>query len=134
MDSASNAWARSGAWPAAVPGPQQGRQLIPFTLSAQARQAGAVELVVNTLHYTSQQMHQTLAEWIYDNQSHGHLDVWTPIFLCHGLCHNQACHPCKRLLIPAGCRQRLVSMYSSQLTASAVNYASSYYLLLLLLA
>jgi len=52
-----------------VPGSQQGRQLIPFTLSSQARQAGAVALLVNTMHYTSQQMHQTLADWIYAGQS-----------------------------------------------------------------
>ena len=52
-----------------VPTRTVGRQLIPFVLSAQARQAGAVELVVDTVRYTSQQMHEMLAEWIYDHQS-----------------------------------------------------------------
>jgi hypothetical protein len=40
-----------------VPMRTVGRQLIPFALSTQARQAGAVELVVDTVRYTSQQMH-----------------------------------------------------------------------------
>ncbi|HUI84692.1 MAG TPA: type IV secretion system DNA-binding domain-containing protein [Candidatus Binatia bacterium] len=52
-----------------VPTRQQGRQLIPFVLSQQARQAGATDLVVDTVRYTSQQMHQMLAEWVYDHQS-----------------------------------------------------------------
>jgi type IV secretory pathway TraG/TraD family ATPase VirD4 len=52
-----------------VPGPMQGRQLIPFTLSQQARQAGATELAVNAVSYTSQHMHSLLAEWIYNKQS-----------------------------------------------------------------
>ncbi len=52
-----------------VPTRQQTRQLIPFGLSPQARQAGATDLVVDTVHYSSQQMHQMLAEWVYDNQS-----------------------------------------------------------------
>ena len=38
-------------------------------LSAQARQAGATDLVVDTVRYNSQQMQQMLAEWVYDNQS-----------------------------------------------------------------
>lgn len=42
-----------------VRGPMQGRQLIPFTLSAKARQAGTVDLVVDTVHYSGQQMPQT---------------------------------------------------------------------------
>jgi len=52
-----------------VPVRTLGRQLIPFALSAQARQAGAVELVVDTVRYPSQQMHQMLSEWIYGHQS-----------------------------------------------------------------
>lgn len=52
-----------------VPTRTLGRQLIPFALSPQTRQAGAVELVVDTVHYSSQQMHEMLAEWIYDHQS-----------------------------------------------------------------
>ncbi|HUA15993.1 MAG TPA: hypothetical protein VMG31_11895, partial [Verrucomicrobiae bacterium] len=39
-----------------VSGPRQGRQLIPFTLSGQARQAGAADLVVDPVHYSGQQM------------------------------------------------------------------------------
>jgi hypothetical protein len=52
-----------------VPGPRQGRQLIPFTLSSQARQSGATDLVVDPVRYSSQQMHQTLSDWIYDGQT-----------------------------------------------------------------
>ncbi|MGC2112262.1 MAG: type IV secretion system DNA-binding domain-containing protein [Candidatus Korobacteraceae bacterium] len=52
-----------------VPTRQLGRQLIPFALSPQARQAGAVELVVDTVRYNSQQMQQMLSDWIYDHQS-----------------------------------------------------------------
>lgn len=52
-----------------VPTRTLGRQLIPFALSAQARQAGAVELVVDTVRYNSQQMQQMLSDWIYDHQS-----------------------------------------------------------------
>ena len=50
-------------------GAPQGRQLIPFALSQQAKQAGAIELVVDTVHYNSQQMNQMLAQWIFDGQS-----------------------------------------------------------------
>jgi len=50
-------------------GAPQGRQLIPFALSQQAKQAGAVELVVDTVHYSSRQMNQILAKWIFDGQS-----------------------------------------------------------------
>jgi len=50
-------------------GAPQGRQLIPFALSQQAKQAGAVELVVDTVHYSSRQMNQMLARWIFDGQS-----------------------------------------------------------------
>jgi hypothetical protein len=52
-----------------VPGPRQGRQLIPFTLSSQARQAGAADLVVDPVHYSSQQVQKTLSDWIYDGQT-----------------------------------------------------------------
>ncbi len=52
-----------------VPTRTLGRQLIPFELSPQARQAGAVELVVDTVRYPSQQMHAMLSEWIYEHQS-----------------------------------------------------------------
>ncbi len=50
-------------------GAPHGRQLIPFALSQQAKQAGAVELVVDTVHYSSRQMNQMLARWIFDGQS-----------------------------------------------------------------
>jgi len=50
-------------------GAPQGRQLIPFALSQQAKQAGAVELVVDTVHYSSRQMNQILARSIFDGQS-----------------------------------------------------------------
>jgi hypothetical protein len=52
-----------------VPGPRQGRQLIPFTLSSQARHAGVVDLVLDLVHYSSQQMEKTLSDWIYDGQT-----------------------------------------------------------------
>ena len=52
-----------------VPGPQQGWPPFPFALTPQARQAGAVALKVDTVHYGSAQMKQMLAEWIYDGQS-----------------------------------------------------------------
>jgi hypothetical protein len=50
-------------------GAPQGRQLIPFGLSQQAKQAGAVELVVDTVHFSSRQMNQMLAQRIFDGQS-----------------------------------------------------------------
>jgi hypothetical protein len=52
-----------------VLGPQQGWPPFPFALTPQTRQAGAVALKVDTVHYSSQQMHQMLADWIYDGQS-----------------------------------------------------------------
>jgi Type IV secretion-system coupling protein DNA-binding domain len=52
-----------------VPATRHGRQLIPFTLSTQARQSGSGELVVDTVHYGSTQMHQVLAQRIYDGRS-----------------------------------------------------------------
>jgi hypothetical protein len=52
-----------------VPKVRQGRQLIPFALSNQARQAGAVDLAVDTVHYGSAQMHRMLAHRIYNGQS-----------------------------------------------------------------
>jgi len=52
-----------------VPGPMQGWPPFPFALTAKARQAGAVALKVDTVHYGSAQMHQMLSEWIYEGQS-----------------------------------------------------------------
>src|SRR5271166_178133 len=52
-----------------VPAARHGRQLVPFSLSTQARQAGATDLVVDTVHYGSAQMHQKLAQSIYHDQS-----------------------------------------------------------------
>jgi type IV secretory pathway TraG/TraD family ATPase VirD4 len=52
-----------------VPGPMQGWPPFPFALTDKARQAGVVALKVDTVHYTSQQMEKTLAEWIYDGQT-----------------------------------------------------------------
>jgi hypothetical protein len=52
-----------------VPATRDGGQIIPFTLSAQARQSGAGELVLHTVHYGSTQMHQVLAQWIYGGRS-----------------------------------------------------------------
>jgi type IV secretory pathway TraG/TraD family ATPase VirD4 len=49
--------------------PLQGWPPFPFALTAKARQAGAVALKVETVHYTSAQMNQMLAEWIYADQS-----------------------------------------------------------------
>ena len=44
-----------------------------FALTAKARQAGAVALKVDTVHYTSAQMNQMLAELIYAGQTPGDL-------------------------------------------------------------
>ena len=52
-----------------VPAAKRGRQFIPFVLSNQARQAGAVDLVVDTVHYGSAQMNQQLGQRIYNGQS-----------------------------------------------------------------
>ena len=46
-----------------------------FALTAKARQAGAVALKVDTVHYTNAQMNRMLAEWIYAGQSPGDL-IW----------------------------------------------------------
>jgi hypothetical protein len=48
---------------------RHGHQLIPFDLSDHARQAGAVDLVVDPVHYGSAQMHHVLGQWIYGGQS-----------------------------------------------------------------
>jgi hypothetical protein len=45
-----------------VPGPLQGWPPFPFALTPQARQAGAVALKVDTVHYPSAQMNQMLSE------------------------------------------------------------------------
>ena len=50
-------------------GPMQGWPPFPFALTPKARQAGAVALKVDTVHYPSAQMHQMLSEWIYEGQS-----------------------------------------------------------------
>src|ERR1700751_2794255 len=52
-----------------VPTARHGHQRIPFALSNQARQGGAVNLLVNTVHYGSMQMHETLAHAIYNGES-----------------------------------------------------------------
>jgi len=44
-------------------------QIIPFVLSTSARQRGAADLVIGTIHFDSAQMHQKLAQSIYNNQS-----------------------------------------------------------------
>jgi hypothetical protein len=44
-----------------------------FALTAKARQAGAVALKVDTVHYTSAQMNRMLAERIYLGQTPGDL-------------------------------------------------------------
>ena len=48
---------------------RHGRPPIPFALSSQARQAGAIDLVVDAVHHGSTQMHQILAQRIYNGQS-----------------------------------------------------------------
>ena len=52
-----------------VPAARHGRQLVPFALSPQARRAGDSDLLVDTVHYGSEQMHQKLAQSIYHDQS-----------------------------------------------------------------
>lgn len=51
------------------PSARHGRQLVPFTLSTQARQAGAADLVVDTVQNGSAEMHQKLAQSICHEQS-----------------------------------------------------------------
>ncbi|MGO9865807.1 MAG: type IV secretion system DNA-binding domain-containing protein [Terriglobales bacterium] len=52
-----------------LPVPPHGRQFIPFELTQQARQAGAIQLVVDNVHYSSAQMNQILAGKIFGGQS-----------------------------------------------------------------
>jgi type IV secretory pathway TraG/TraD family ATPase VirD4 len=52
-----------------VPGPMQGWPPFPFALTPKARQAGAVALKVDTVHYPSAQMNQMLSQWIYEGQT-----------------------------------------------------------------
>lgn len=52
-----------------VPAPAHGRQFIAFELTQQARQVGAVQLVVDNVHYSSAQMNQILAGKIFESQS-----------------------------------------------------------------
>ena len=52
-----------------MPSPPHGRQFIPFDLTQQARQAGAIQLVVDNVHYSSVQMNQILAGKIFGGQS-----------------------------------------------------------------
>ena len=47
----------------------QGWPPFPFALTPKARQAGAVALKMDTVHYGSAQMNQMLSEWIYESQS-----------------------------------------------------------------
>jgi hypothetical protein len=51
----------------------RGRHLTPFELSQQARQQGAVQLNLETVHYSSAQMNQILREQIFAGQSTGDL-------------------------------------------------------------
>ena len=52
-----------------VPAPPHGRQFIPFELTEQARQAGAIHLEVDNVHYSRAQMNQILAGKIFGGQS-----------------------------------------------------------------
>ena len=52
-----------------VTAPRRGHQLIPFVLSNKAQQGGAVDLVVDTVHYGSAQMNQILGQRVYNGQS-----------------------------------------------------------------
>ena len=56
-----------------MPAPLQGWPPFPFELTAEARQAGAVALKVETVHYPSAQMNQMLAQLIYAGQTPGDL-------------------------------------------------------------
>jgi hypothetical protein len=47
----------------------QGWPPFPFALTPKARQAGAVALKVDTVHYPSAQMNQMLSQWIYEGQT-----------------------------------------------------------------
>ena len=61
-----------------VPGRSQSRQDIPFELTQQARQRGAVQLVLETVHYSSVQMNQILAGQIFGGRTPNDLlrPVW----------------------------------------------------------
>jgi Type IV secretion-system coupling protein DNA-binding domain len=52
-----------------MPSPPHGRQFVPFELTQQARQAGAIQLVVDNVHYSSAQMNQILAGKIFGGRS-----------------------------------------------------------------
>jgi type IV secretory pathway TraG/TraD family ATPase VirD4 len=52
-----------------VPSARRGPQFIPFTLSSEARRAGAVDLTVTTVHYGSAAVHEILARCMYGNRS-----------------------------------------------------------------
>jgi len=52
-----------------MPAPMHGWPPFPFALTAKARQAGAVALKVETVHYTSAQMNRILAGQIFGGQS-----------------------------------------------------------------
>jgi hypothetical protein len=56
-----------------------GRQYVPFQLTPSARQRGAVQLVIDTVHYSSAQMNQILAEQIFSGQTPD--DLIRPAFL-----------------------------------------------------
>jgi hypothetical protein len=47
----------------------RGQHFIPFLLSEQARQRGAVQLVLDTVHYSSAEMNQILAAQIFAGRS-----------------------------------------------------------------
>ena len=51
-----------------VPAARHG-QLVPFTLSTQAREAGAADLRIDALHYSGAEMHDKLAQLIYNDKS-----------------------------------------------------------------
>ena len=55
------------------------RQAIPFALSAQGRQRGAVGLTIDPARYESTQAHQMLAQWIY--QDHSVMEMARPAWL-----------------------------------------------------
>jgi len=52
-----------------MPTAPHGRQFIPFELTQQARQAGAIQLAVDNVHYSSTQMKQILAGQIFGGQT-----------------------------------------------------------------
>lgn len=83
-----------------------GQRLIPFVLSVRARRSGAVDLEVKVVHYGSMQMHQVLAQSIYDGRSVTELSLpaWVTGLAVLALC----------ILLSARCAKRRRTLNDGQ--------------------